>query len=87
MRRQLVVLGAQVNEYPQDVLEGIKDGIGDSIPHLLLNRLDLETGRRDVSPLRALGFCDLLPDQFPELPLGVTDKPRTINMGWGIYSR
>jgi hypothetical protein len=83
----LVVLGAQVNEYPQDVLEGIKDGIGDSIPHLLLNRLDLETGRRDVSPLRALGFCDLLPDQFPELPLGVTDKPRTINMGWGIYSR
>lgn len=36
---------------------------------------------------RSMRFYDVLPFPFPEQPREPTDKPRTINMGGGIYTR
>jgi hypothetical protein len=86
----LVVLAALVNDYPSDVRDRITADLGSSIPHLLLAKQDLETGRRDVQDrghTRPMRFYDVLPIPFPERPREPTDKPRTINMGWGIYTR
>jgi hypothetical protein len=86
---RLVALAAQVAQFPQDVRDRIAAGLG-AVPYLLLDKQDLETGYRTVQDhgsVRRLGFGDLLPDAFPERPRQPTDKPRTINMGWGIYTR
>jgi hypothetical protein len=86
----LVVLAAQVREYPQSVRDRIKTEVGGSIPYLLLNKDDLETGHREVqdgSGSHRLNFYDLLPIPFPERPRPATDTPRTIHTGWAIYSR
>jgi len=86
----LIVLAAQVGEYPQPVQDRIKAEVGGSIPYLLLNKEDLETGYREVkgeSGSHRLGFYDLLPLPFRERPRRAADKPRTIHTGWGIYSR
>ena len=86
----LVVLAAQVGEYPQSVQDRIKAEVGGSIPYLLLNKEDLETGYREVkdgSGSHRLSFYDLLPIPFPERPTHAADTPRTIHTGWGIYSR
>ena len=86
----LVVLAARVNEYPQSVRSSIKTELGDSIPYLLLDKQDLETGRRYIpaeSPRLPLSLRDLIRDPFPEQPRPQSDKPRTINMGWSVFSR
>jgi hypothetical protein len=86
----LVVLAALVNDYPQEVRDRIAAQVGTSIPHMLLTKQDLETGHRDVldhGHARPIGFYDLLPVPFPETPREPTDRPRAINMGWGIYTR
>jgi DNA-directed RNA polymerase subunit RPC12/RpoP len=85
---RLAVLAALVNDYPHEVQHRIAAQIGSSIPYLLLTKQDLEAGHRDVQDggiTRNLG--DILPLPFPERPREATDKPRTINMGWGIYTR
>jgi hypothetical protein len=86
----LLALAAQVGEYPADVRDRIVAGIGISIPYLLLTKQDLKAGHRDVQDgghARPIGLRDLLPDPFPEQPREPTDKPRTINMGWAIFTR
>ncbi len=85
----LVVLGAQTADYPQGVRDRIKAELGESIPYLLLDKQDLENGRRDVQQdtlTRALAFADVIPRSFPERTREKSDTPRAINMGWGIYT-
>jgi hypothetical protein len=89
-RASLVVLAARVGEYPQDVRARIAAGVPNVMPHLLLDNQDLETGHRDVESQgysRPLRFHDLIPAPFPERAREPRDKPRTINMGWGIHTR
>lgn len=84
----LVVLAAQVDAFPEDVKDRLSREIGTNIPYLLLDKTDLEAGHRDISqggPSRPLGFYDLIPVPFPEPSRPATDKPRIINMGWGVY--
>jgi hypothetical protein len=86
----LAVLASQAENYPQAVVDWIKAALGGSVPYLLLTKDDLEKGYRPIEdrPLkRHLAFCDLLPIPFPEKPREAADKPRTINMGWGVYTR
>jgi hypothetical protein len=85
----LVVLAAQVDEYPGSITDQIRSELGDSIPHLLLDKKDLETGYRHVGEgdlRRPLGLYDLIRKPFPERPREATDKPRTINFGWGVLT-
>jgi DNA-directed RNA polymerase subunit RPC12/RpoP len=84
----LVVLAAQVSRFPQELEDRLKDGVGKSIPFLLLNKQDLESGYREVSAgghRRSLGFFDLIPIPFPETQRQPDGKPRIVEMGGGIY--
>ncbi|NQT15415.1 MAG: hypothetical protein HQ582_21845 [Planctomycetes bacterium] len=86
----LVVLAAQVGEFPQAVQERIKAELGAKIPYLLLNKNDLETGHRSIEHdghTRWFGLSDLIPPSFPERPRETTDKPRMIDMGWSRHTR
>jgi hypothetical protein len=85
----LVVLAALVDQYPLEVQNRIATDLGDSIPHLLLNRQDLESGSRviqDRGQTRTMWFFDIVQFPFPERPREKMDKPRTINTGWSIYT-
>ena len=85
----LAVFASQATEYPQSVRDRIQEGIGTSIPYLLLDGRDLEKGSRDAprsEPARPLGFYDLIPDPFPEVVQKAT-RTGTINMGGMIYTR
>ncbi|HEX4590874.1 MAG TPA: hypothetical protein VH120_13140, partial [Gemmataceae bacterium] len=85
----LAVLAAQVDEYPAEVREAISAGVGNGIEHLLLDKSDLEVGHRRIQDRgheRWLWFDDLLPVLFPDPLREPADKPRTINMGWGMYT-
>jgi hypothetical protein len=87
----LVVLAALVDEFPGEVVERIRGALGNSIPHLLLNKHDLEKGYRTKPSDKhfpRLNLRDLIPNPFPELPRPVTvGKARTINFGWGVLTR
>lgn len=85
----LVVLASQVTEYPDAVKKRIAEMIDGSIPHLLLNRHDLEEGCRKVIEdnfTRRMRLHDILPICFSERPREPKAKSREINLGWGIYS-
>jgi hypothetical protein len=86
----LAVLSAQVASYPDTVRHRIEAKLGTSIPFVLLDKQDLEKGYRnkqDGTLTRAMRLQDLLPIRFPEQPRPQSDKPRTINMGWGVHTR
>src|SRR5262249_26325456 len=86
----LAVLASRTSAYPQPVMDRIKAELGSSIPYVLLDKNDLEKGYRSVQEEtleRHLAFYDLLPVPFPEKPRDRTGKPRTINMGWGVYTQ
>jgi hypothetical protein len=86
----LVVLAAQTSEFPADVQARIKGELGPGMPSLLLDATDLEKGYRtinDQGPKRPLRFYDLIPEPFPEQAAKADDRPRTIDFGWGVYSR
>jgi DNA-directed RNA polymerase subunit RPC12/RpoP len=86
----LAVLSAQVSTFPDTIRNRIKAAVGTSIPFLLLDKLDLEKGYRDKQVGKftpPVGLHDLLPTRFPERPRPQLDKPRTINMGWGVFTR
>lgn len=89
-KAHLAVLACRAGAYPQAVHDRIVQEVGNSIPYLLLNKDDLEKGYRPVQEgthTRHLAFYDLLPIAFPETPSEPKDKPRTINMGWGTYTK
>jgi DNA-directed RNA polymerase subunit RPC12/RpoP len=85
----LVILAAQVGMFPQTVVDRINAALGASLPHLLLNKNDLERGHREIHrkdhPTR-LSLDDLIPLAFPERPRELADKPRTISIGWGTWT-
>jgi hypothetical protein len=86
----LVVLAALVEDYPEHVRDRIATGMSNIAPHLLLTKQDLEAGHREVQDrghARSIRLHDILPVPFPERPREPTDRPRTIDMGWGIYTR
>lgn len=88
-RGSLAVLAAQVNEYPERVVQRIAAAVGTSVPYLLLTKAELEAGCRKVDDgghTRWLGLHDLLPVPFPERAREPTEKSRGINMGWGVYT-
>lgn len=88
-RGSLAVLAAQVCEFPQRVRARIETVVGSNIPFLLLTKADLEEGHRkfqDRGHTRWLTLHDLIPTPFQEQRREPTDKPRTINMGWGVYT-
>ena len=83
------VLASRTNEYPQEFVERLKNGIGESIPFLLLSKEDLEKGFRliDNGTMNArLSLCDIIPQKFPEKPRDRSGKLRQIKNGWGIYT-
>ena len=89
-KANLAVLACRTGTYPQAVVERINAELGSNIPYLLLTKDDLDKGFRPIQEgtlPRHLAFYDLLPIPFPEKPREPTDTPRTINMGWGIYTR
>jgi hypothetical protein len=86
----LVVLAAQVDEFPSEVRERIEQELMPAMPHLLLDRLDLEKGHRTVeeeNSKRHMRLRDLIPVPFPEVPRRLDDKPRTIDFGWSVFTR
>lgn len=65
----LVVLAAQVHDFPANVKQTIESQVGGKIPFLLLNNLDLDQGYRDIGEgelCRYLELRDLIPTEFPE---------------------
>jgi len=85
----IAVLASRSSEYPQVVQDRLKDELGTTIPYLLLNRDDLDKGFRPIKEdkfTRHLALYDILPIPFPEAPRDRSGKPRTINMGWGVYT-
>lgn len=85
----LAVLACKTATYPQDVVDRVAAELGTSIPYLLLTKDDLDKGYRPVKEdtlTRHLMLYDLLPIPFPEKPRDRTGKPRTINLGWGVYT-
>jgi hypothetical protein len=85
----LAVLAAQVNVFPQTVVDKITQALGNAIPILLLNKNDLDTGHRDIpfqGQTKWLKLDDLIPPPFPESPRKRTDKPRSVRMGFGTYT-
>jgi len=85
----LAVLASRTNQYPQEFVERLKNGIGESIPFLLLSKEDLEKGFRliDNGTMNArLSLCDIIPQKFPEKPRDRSGKLRQIKNGWGIYT-
>jgi len=88
-RGSLVVLASRVSEYPKSVQRRLKRELGSSIPYLLLNREDLEKGYRPITRNNLetqLALGDVLPTPFPEKPMSRSGGPRTINMGWGVFT-
>ncbi len=86
----LVVLAAQVPEFPNRVHERLAAELSNSIQHLLLDRTDLDNGYRKTGAdggISMLGFSDLVANPFPELPRRWPGKPRTIETRWGKYER
>lgn len=86
----LAILAALVAEYPQAVRDRVAAEVGNTITYQLLTKQDLESGQRvidDHGHIRPIRIYDILPRQFPEKPREPTEKPRQINMGWGIYTR
>ncbi|MCH7604237.1 MAG: hypothetical protein IIB54_15890 [Planctomycetes bacterium] len=90
LRIGAVLLAAQVDRYPDDVKQDINDRLGNRIPHLLLDRSDLEAGHRIVKqePDRRMQLLDFLSNPFPEAPLERrTSGDRTIDFGYMVYKR
>ena len=85
----LVVLAAQVGEFPDDVRKRIAEGVGTTMPHLLLNRRNLDDGYQltprgeESYPLQ---LADILPTPYPEPPRQSNGQPRTIDTGWGVFT-
>ena len=85
-----MVLASLVTSYPDEVQKHIHAELGKQIPYLLLCKEDLEKGHREklIGTLTgSLRFQDLIPIPFPERPRQKADKPRTINMRWGLYTQ
>jgi hypothetical protein len=79
----LVVLAMQVDEFPTHIVDLVSKNIEPRIPCLLLNRDELESGRRFIDdPKRLLRLSDLRRIRFNEPP-AVRSNPgaRTINFG------
>jgi hypothetical protein len=87
-RESLLVLAAQVGAYPERVAERIATAVGPRIPYPLLTKAELEEGcwkMDEGGHTRWLGLHDLLPVPFSERKREQTEKPRAIDMGWGVY--
>jgi DNA-directed RNA polymerase subunit RPC12/RpoP len=78
---KLAILAAQVERFPQEVVNQIKASIGSTIPVLFLNNQDLEAGYRNIQDgdqSRWLRLPDLLPVPFPEQQREPAAKPLNI---------
>ena len=82
----LVVLAAQVVEFPEEVRKRIEEGVGSGLPHLLLNKQDLDDGYQFTQrgeERYPLQLIDILPTPYPERPRQSSGQPRTIDTGQG----
>lgn len=83
----LVVLACQIDRYPDWLRHQIDDHIKNHIPHVLLNRNDLETGHRTVEKGRWLSISDLMPVAFPERQTEQEGEVRHIRVGAMTYTK
>ncbi|MGE0533446.1 MAG: hypothetical protein AB7O68_00625 [Pirellulales bacterium] len=84
----IVVLAALVDVYPDTVQQRIETELSGKIPFLLLNKADLEKGRRPAQTDKewpSLILEDLLPERFPEVRIEREPGPRQIKLGWAVY--
>ena len=77
----LLVLAAQVEAYPEDVLTEIDRKLKSKIPYLILNGKDLEVGHRKIDQGRWLSIGDFTPIEFTETPMAREGGPRQIKFG------
>jgi hypothetical protein len=85
----LAVLACKAVAYPQDVIDRLATELGTSIPYLLLTKEDLDKGYRQFKQDTLTSHVmlhDLLPIPFSEKPRDRVGKPRTIDMGWAVYT-
>ncbi|MBA4066949.1 MAG: hypothetical protein C0501_25225 [Isosphaera sp.] len=85
----LAVLACQGSTYPPEVEKEIETRLAGTIPHLLLDKNDLEVGHREVregTHKRWLHLADLIPREYPETPGPREGGPRVVNVGWGVHT-
>ena len=83
------MLAAQVVEFPEEVRKRIEEGVGSGLPHLLLNKQDLDDGYQFTQrgeERYPLQLIDILPTPYPERPRQSSGQPRTIDTGWGVFT-
>lgn len=83
----LVVLAAQVDNYPDEVVQRIEDVLKDQISYILLDASDLASGHRKLEGGRWLSMSDLLPEEFPESPRVREGGPREMNFGYMKFTK
>lgn len=86
----IVVLAAQVDEFPSQVQERIERELAGRIPYLLLANSDLQKGHRPYpagTNCSWLNLADLIPDPFPEEPYRRSPGVREINYKWSKFTK
>ena len=87
---EIVVLAALVDGFPEHVQRRVEAEVSGRIPVLLLNKRDLEKGRRPAHPENewpSVNLQGLIPPKFPELEVERAAGPRQIKLGWALYTK
>ena len=85
-KADLIVFAALIDNYPKHFRDDVSRIAGNDLPIEILNREDLEKGRRwikgrIVAVGRPLCLRDLIPDRFPEERMPKFDEPRVVESG------
>ena len=83
----LVVLAAQVETFPEDVVRRIEDSLKGRITYILLDASDLADGHRTIEGGRWLSMTDLLAEEFPESPRLREGGAREMNWGYMKFTK
>ncbi|HEY8504819.1 MAG TPA: hypothetical protein VIL46_09570 [Gemmataceae bacterium] len=91
VRAEVVVLSALAEAFPDDFRANAQEMMDPSMRLLLLDRQDLEKGRRMVdvpgSTLKVpLRIDDLIPDPMPEVPWNRPPEPRVLRTPYYIFT-